>query len=107
MPLPVTIIPLLEPLPAGILPVVETARQGRKTFIKSSIFIKQVRAKMPDQDPFQFFLSFLSLCIFPFVMRPVFQHQTETDDKKFNQMMTDRKKLIPVWTKAILKAKYP
>ena len=79
----------------------------KKDFLKNSIFIKQVREKMPDQDPFQFFLSFLSLCIFPFVMRPVFQHLTETDDKKFNQMMTDRKKMIPVWTKAILKAKYP
>ena len=77
----------------------------KKDFLKNSDFIKQVKEKKPDQDPFQFLLSLLAMCIFPFVMKPVFQKLTDTEDQKFRQMMTERKKLIPIWCKAILKVK--
>jgi AcrR family transcriptional regulator len=79
----------------------------RKDFLKNSVFLKQLKERRPDADPLQFLLSLLGMCIFPFVMRPGFQKITETDDHKFFQMMKERKKLIPVWSKAILKAKYP
>jgi AcrR family transcriptional regulator len=78
----------------------------RKDFLKNSVFLKQIREKVPDQDPYQYLLSFLGMCIFPFVIRPVFQNLTDTDDKKFLHMMAERKTLIPVWLKAILKAKH-
>jgi AcrR family transcriptional regulator len=79
----------------------------KKDFLRDSVFIKQVREKKTELDPFQFLLSLLGMCIFPFVMKPGFQKLTDTDDQKFKQMMLERKKLIPVWSKAILKAKHP
>ena len=79
----------------------------RKDFLKNSVFLKQLKDQRPDADPLQFLLSLLGMCIFPFVMKPGFQKITDTNDHKFFQMMEERKKLIPVWSKAILKAKHP
>ncbi len=77
----------------------------RKDFLKNSFFIKQLKEKKPDLDPYQFLLSMLGMTIFPFLMKPVFQKLTDIKDAKFKQMMTDRKKLISVWCNAILKIK--
>lgn len=77
----------------------------RKDFLKNSFFIKQLKEKKPDQDPYQFLLSMLGMTIFPFLMKPVFQKITDIKDAKFKQMMTERKKLISVWCNAILKIK--
>jgi AcrR family transcriptional regulator len=77
----------------------------RKDFMKNSFFIKQLKEKKPDQDPYQFLLSLLGMTIFPFLMKPVFQKLTDIEDAKFRQMMTERKKLVAVWCKAILKIK--
>jgi len=77
----------------------------KSDFLNESVFIKQIEKKRPDVPPFQFFVSFLGMCLFPFLMRPVLQKMTNMKDKAFTQMMLDRKELIPLWTKAILKAK--
>jgi AcrR family transcriptional regulator len=77
----------------------------RKNFLKNSLFIKQLKEKKPDLDPYQFLLSMLGMTIFPFLMKPVFQKLTDIKDAKFKQMMTDRKKLVSVWCKEILKIK--
>jgi AcrR family transcriptional regulator len=76
-----------------------------KDFLKNSFFIKQLKEKKPDQDPYQFLLSMLGMTIFPFLMKPVFQKITDIKDAKFKLMMTDRKKLISVWCNAILNIK--
>jgi AcrR family transcriptional regulator len=76
----------------------------KKDFLKNSVFIKQIREKTTG-DPYQFFLNLLSLCIFPFISRPVFKKLTDADDQQFKSMMMERKKLIPAWLKAILKIK--
>jgi AcrR family transcriptional regulator len=77
----------------------------KKDFLKNSVLIRQIREKNPDQEPYQFFLNVLSLCIFPFISRPLFQRLTDIDDQKFRTMMIGRKKLIPAWLKAIAKTK--
>lgn len=77
----------------------------KSDFLNESVFIKQIEKKRPDVPPFQFFVSLLGMCLFPFLMRPVLQKMTHIKDKAFTQMMLERKALIPLWTKAILKAK--
>ncbi len=81
-------------------------RLTQKTdFLTNSEFIKQMQKKRPDIHPLHFFVSLLGMCLFPFLMRPVLQKLTNMKDKTFNEMMLERKRLIPVWTKAMLKAK--
>jgi AcrR family transcriptional regulator len=77
----------------------------RKDFLRNSFFIKQLKEEKPDQDPYQFLLSILGMIIFPFLMKPVFQKITDMEDSKFKQMMIERRKLVPVWCRAILKIK--
>ena len=84
--------------------IVMNAMPG-KGFMKNSFFIKQLKKKKPEQDPYQFLLSMLGMTIFPFLMKPVFQKITDIEDAKYKQMMTERKKLVSVWCKAILKIK--
>jgi AcrR family transcriptional regulator len=86
-------------------PAIVLNAMPKKDFLKNSVFIQQLREKKPDQDPYQFLLSMLGMTIFPFLMKPVFQKITDTDDVKHKQMMMERKKLIPVWCKALLKIK--
>jgi AcrR family transcriptional regulator len=86
-------------------PAIVLNAMPKKDFLKNSVFIKQLRDKKPDQDPLQFLLSMLGMTIFPYLMKPVFMKITELDDTKHRQMMLDRKKLLPVWCKALLKIK--
>ena len=86
-------------------PAIVLNAMPKKDFLKNSVFIQQLREKKPGQDPYQFLLTMLGMTIFPFLMKPVFQKITETDESRHRQMMMDRKKLITVWCKAILKVK--
>ena len=78
---------------------------NNKNFLRESVFIKQVHAKRPDVEPLQFLISLLSMCVFPFIMKPVLQKMTDMEENAFRKMMLERKKLVPVWMKAMLKAK--
>ena len=86
-------------------PAIVANAMPRKDFLKNSFFIKQLKERKPDQDPYQFLLTMLGMIIFPFLLKPVFQKITDTEDPKFKQMMKVRREMIPAWCKAILKLK--
>jgi AcrR family transcriptional regulator len=86
-------------------PAIVANAMPRKDFLKNSFFIKQLKERKPDQDPYQFLLTMLGMIIFPFLMKPVFQKITDTEDPKFKLMMKARKELIPAWCRTILKGK--
>ena len=73
--------------------------------LQHSVFIRQIQEKRPDLNPFHLMVSILGMCLFPFLMKPVLLQVTNLKEKAFNEMMLERKQLIPVWTKAMLKAK--
>lgn len=75
-----------------------------KSILSQSSFVKQLHKKRPEINPIQFILSILGMVIFPFVARPVFEATGLVDKKEFNALLLERKKLIPVWTNAMLKA---
>ena len=78
---------------------------NKKDFLNNSVFIRQIREKKPEMNPYHFLVSLLGMCVFPFVMKPILQKMTGMEDTAFRQMMLERKILIPLWTKAILRAK--
>jgi AcrR family transcriptional regulator len=76
-----------------------------------SYFFKQLQqtgkaSKKPVIDPFHFIANLIGLTVFPFVGKPILQRVTNVSDKKFQAMMEERKKLVPIWIKAIMEAKY-
>jgi TetR/AcrR family transcriptional regulator len=63
-------------------------------------FLKQLdkearRGIIKRIDPLQLLLNILSLCIFPFVARPMIQLISGKDRSQFNVMMEQRKKDVP------------
>jgi AcrR family transcriptional regulator len=73
-------------------------------------FLKRIMNSMKDGKiaPVHmghFMMNFMGLVIFPFVAKPILQRVNGISDKEFDKLMEERKELIPVWIKAISKAK--
>ncbi|WP_250255357.1 TetR/AcrR family transcriptional regulator [Chryseobacterium sp. Marseille-Q3244] len=81
-----------------------------KDVVLNSEFIKQYQAAVENEEvtepnPLQFLMNVMGLVIFPFIAQPLITSISKIDNQQFSQMMQKRKKLIPVWIKAMMKAK--
>lgn len=75
----------------------------------NSEFIKQYQTavetgKVTEHNPLQFLMNVMGLVIYPFISKPMITALGKIDDEQFNKMMQERKKMIPVWIKAMMKA---
>jgi AcrR family transcriptional regulator len=61
--------------------------------------------KIGDLNPFHLMANLVGLTVFPFVGRPILQKVTGVNDKQFNELMQQRKELIPLWIKSMLQPK--
>ena len=68
-------------------------------------FIKQLKEKRPDINPVHFLMNILGMTVFPFVAKPAFDLIAATNKNELEIILQERKKLIPIWIKAMLKAK--
>ncbi|MBX2920870.1 MAG: TetR/AcrR family transcriptional regulator [Chitinophagaceae bacterium] len=80
-----------------------------KQLMFHSVFFKQHQKAVTDgrikePSPLHFLMNLIGLIVFPFVASPMLKKIGSIKDKDFNQLMQERKKLIPVWIKAIMKA---
>ena len=78
--------------------------------ILQSCFIKQYKdafqqGKTTEPNPLHFLMNILGLVVFPFIASPMIKKIGRLSDRQFDKLMQERKKLIPVWIKAMLKAK--
>jgi TetR/AcrR family transcriptional regulator len=73
------------------------------------LFLKEIveagkQGEIKTVSPIQLLLNILSLCIFPFVARPMAQGIFQLDSVQYNMLMEDRKKIITevifAWIKA-------
>ncbi|MCO5239155.1 MAG: TetR/AcrR family transcriptional regulator [Chitinophagaceae bacterium] len=81
-----------------------------KQLIMTSAFFRQhqeavAKGKITEPNPLHFLMNLLSLVVFPFIAQPLLQGISNLNETQFNQLMQERKKLIPVWVKAMMKAK--
>jgi hypothetical protein len=72
--------------------------KGRKPPIYK--FVAQVKEEIEvgnirRVDPLQLFLHMLSLCVFPFLARPIFETVGGISRQQFEQLLEQRKKEIP------------
>ncbi len=78
--------------------------------ILQSIFIRQYKesvknGKITEPNPLHFLMNLLGLIVFPFIGSPMIKKLGKLSDRQFDKLMQERKKRIPVWIKAMLKAK--
>jgi len=50
-------------------------------------------------------VNLIALVVFPFIGSPMLRSIGSMNDEQFRKMMLERKTLIPIWIKAMLKAK--
>jgi AcrR family transcriptional regulator len=78
--------------------------------ILKSTFIKQYKeavtsGKITEPNPLHFLMNLMGLTIFPFIGSPLLKRLGRLNNKEFDSLMQERKKWIPVWIKAMSKAK--
>ncbi len=76
----------------------------------NSYFIKQIHqarkaGKIANINPTNLMLNIVALTIFPFVGRRMLQNSNGLTPQQFNELMQERKKMIPKWIEAMLKVK--
>lgn len=86
------------------------AKMGMKEIIMKSSFLKQFEQGVKDGKimpihPLHFLMNLISMTIFPFVASPMIKGMGDLSQKQFDELMQQRKLLIPKWVKATLKAK--
>ena len=70
--------------------------------VKDAHIIKQIQERKPDANPFHFLINYLSMTVFPFVARPILNGFNVMNEVEFKTFVNERRKLIPVWIKAML-----
>ena len=81
-----------------------------KDAVMKSYFIKQFQqgvkeGKIAPIHPLHFIMNMIGMIVFPFVGSPILKNVGGLKQKDFNDLMQQRKILIPKWLKAMSKAK--
>jgi len=81
-----------------------------KQTILGSVFFRQHLAavqegKITEPNPLHFLMNLIGLIMFPFIASPMLKRLGDLQDKDFDRLMQERKKLIPLWISAMMKAK--
>jgi AcrR family transcriptional regulator len=58
--------------------------------------------KAPLVNPVHIVMNLVSLTIFPFVASPLIRNRLGIDIEQYNELMEERKKLIPIWVNTII-----
>ena len=69
---------------------------------KNSVILKQIQERKPEMNPSHFLINFLSMTIFPFITKPVFNTFDLMKESEYQQFVEERKTLVPIWIKTLL-----
>lgn len=70
--------------------------------LTESVFVKQLIEKRPDINPLHFVINILSMSIFPFIAKPVFESAGVMTPSQMNDFAEERRTLIVQWFKAMI-----
>ncbi|MDO5654971.1 MAG: TetR/AcrR family transcriptional regulator [Flavobacteriaceae bacterium] len=74
-------------------------------FIQNSVLIRQLKAENAEIRPENLLINILGLNIFPFVMKPVLHILAQNTNLELNEIMAERKHMVPLWAKTLLDIK--
>ncbi|MFT4521156.1 MAG: AcrR family transcriptional regulator [Bacteroidia bacterium] len=74
---------------------------------KSSVFMRQFQeelaeGKLPPINPVHFFMNLMGMVVFPFITQPMLTSSLEISSEAFEELMNERKRLIPRWIDSML-----
>ncbi|MEZ4929382.1 MAG: hypothetical protein R2777_05160 [Chitinophagales bacterium] len=79
-----------------------------KNILLNSVFIQQFKEavkkeEIKEHNPLHFILNMLSLVVFPFIAKPMIMYGAGLSETNFEQLMEERKKMIPIWMEFMFK----
>jgi AcrR family transcriptional regulator len=79
-----------------------------KQVLANSMFFKQhkeavKKGEISEPNPLHFLMNLIGLVIFPFISKPLLMGGSGIGNSEFNALMIERKKLIPIWIKSMMK----
>lgn len=81
----------------------------KEKLIHSHFFVQLQQAiqegKIPPIHPLHFIMNIMGMIIFPFVGSPILKNIGDLEEKNFNELMQQRKILIPKWIDAMMNVK--
>lgn len=100
--LPLFVLSELRAHPAELIQKTEA-----KDIILKSYLVKQLQqgmdaGKIMAADPLHYIMNIIGMTVFPFVGSALLKAAGGLSDQKFNELMAERKTLIPKWIKATL-----
>lgn len=76
-------------------------------FIQDTYMFKQINAQINKEKlnftAIHFFINLVSMSIFSIIGEPFIKYVTKMDEKSFADFIEQRKTLVPIWLKSILK----
>lgn len=76
-------------------------------FIQDTYMFKQINAQINKEKlnftAIHFFINLVSMSIFPIIGQPFIKYVTKMDEKSFTDFIEQRKTLVPIWLKSMLK----
>lgn len=71
-----------------------------------SNFFQQLQQRLKENkneiSPLHIFMNMMSMIIFPFIASPLIKGLHDMKNEEFNQLIQERKKLIPIWMNKLL-----
>ena len=99
--IPVFILNLVNNNPSALFEGV----LGGKT-VSDTVFATQFKEQMKKKKltihPLHLFMNIVSLTVFPFASAPMIKAKNGISDEEYNQLMLERKILIPKWIKVMM-----
>ncbi|MGB3079718.1 MAG: TetR/AcrR family transcriptional regulator [Saprospiraceae bacterium] len=81
----------------------------KEKLIHSHFFVQLQQAiqegKIPPIHPIHFIMNIMGMIIFPFIGSPILKNIGDLEEKTFNELMQQRKILIPKWIEAMMNVK--
>jgi AcrR family transcriptional regulator len=101
--LPLFILQELRNNPDKIGMVIQAGVTAGRNAALAEVFAAMERGEIAKMHPVNFMANLIGLTVFPFIGRPILQKVSGVNDEQFLALMEERKKLVPIWLKAILK----
>ena len=103
--MPIFVLSEIRNDPSGLI-----ERMKIDSSIMNSHFIHQFKqaiesGEIEPVNPIHVLMNLLGLAIFPFIASPLLKKIGGMGDDQFTRLMVERKKLIPVWVKEMIKRK--
>lgn len=83
-----------------------------REIIMNSFLFQQVRERMgntvfSENFMVQNMMNIIGLIVFPFIGRPMLNEIFDLDDARFQAIIDERKKMIPLWFKSMINMQFP